>query len=138
MKRVNVPTSGDDTLTGTNKNDSLNGGLGNDILTGGRGGDNFIFAFDGSNDVITDFNYLAGDRLILDSGAGVYSGILHLGVVPDNAVLTNHLGTASFFVDYADFNNDGVIDTKITSDYGDGSVILLGVSDLQGYSLLGG
>lgn len=56
--------SGDDFLSGDQGNDKLNGGSGADDLAGGRGrdvltggadADTFIFANNGGNDTITDF-----------------------------------------------------------------------------------
>ena len=52
--------AGNDTLLGGDGNDSLYGGLGNNTLTGGKGKD--IFAYEGGNDVITD--YTAGQDSI--------------------------------------------------------------------------
>ena len=56
----------DNILLGTAGNDTLTGGAGNDQLTGGLGADRFIWnAGDTGNDVITDFNTAAGDRIDL-------------------------------------------------------------------------
>ncbi len=53
-------------LLGTVGNDTFTGGAGNDQLTGGIGADSFIWqAGHTGNDVITDFNTAAGDRIDL-------------------------------------------------------------------------
>lgn len=58
---------GDDVLGGYDGDDLLSGGPGDDRLSGGGGADTFRFApghsIDG--DVITDFDYAAGDRIML-------------------------------------------------------------------------
>ncbi|MEP1963370.1 Hint domain-containing protein [Tateyamaria sp.] len=48
---------GDDSLDGGQDNDTLDGGGGDDTLTGGDGNDTFLYTADGSDDVITDFNF---------------------------------------------------------------------------------
>lgn len=94
---------------------------------GTRDADSFIYSFDGSDKTVASFDYWGGDRLVLDSGSGVYSGIMEFGRLSDGEVLTNHLGTASFFVSAGDFNGDGILDTRLTCDIADGSITLLGV-----------
>jgi hypothetical protein len=107
---------------------------------GTRGADSFIYHFDGSDKTVSNFDYWGGDKLVLDSGAGVYSGIMGFGRLEDGRVLTNHLDTASFLISSGDFNSDGKIDTKITCDIADGSLILLGItpSDIAASAILGG
>lgn len=70
--------SGDDALTGGSANDVLDGGAGNDGLFGGQGADTLtggdgadIFGFVGGTgfDVITDFDFAAGDRIGIAAGA---------------------------------------------------------------------
>lgn len=46
---------GDDIVGGGNGVDTLEGGLGDDTLTGGNRADTFVFASDGTDDVITDY-----------------------------------------------------------------------------------
>lgn len=67
--------SGDDILRGGEGADWLDGGAGNDILTGNAGADRFVFSsyqsFTKANlgvDTITDFNALAGDKIVLSKG----------------------------------------------------------------------
>lgn len=129
---------GDDIINGLRGNDVLIGGLGNDTMSGGAGADEFIYRFDGSHDVITDFDFMNGDKLILDSGAGVYSGMMEFGWQTDGSMVSNHLDTANFYFTAGDFNNDGVTDLRITSDFADGSLTFLGLSAVQGYSIFGG
>lgn len=60
--------AGDDVLDGGKGSDVLFGGAGNDKMTGGEGADVFVFQrVKGTvqHDVITDFNFAAGDRLAL-------------------------------------------------------------------------
>ena len=63
---------GNDLLQGWDGNDTLSGGLGDDSLQGGNGADLFAYAPGDGNDVITDFNYAAGDRVDL-------TGISYIG-----------------------------------------------------------
>jgi len=107
---------------------------------GTRHADSFIYRFDGSDKTVANFDYWDGDKVVLDSGAGVYSGIMGFGKLADGRVLTNHLDTASFLISSGDFNGDGFVDTKITCDIADGSLTLLGVApgDITGGAILGG
>lgn len=113
--------SNNDTLFGNNGNDVLDGMTGNDILVGGRGDDrltggagNDTFDYsrleDGKkapagNDTITDFTH-GQDVILLGEGAW-FKGETH-----------------------ADYNADGVIDTRVTLTSG-GTLTLLGVSQIQ-------
>ena len=66
-------TSGNDSFLDTgNNNDTVYGIGGNDTLQGGNGADLFAYAPGDGNDVITDFNYAAGDRVDL-------TGISYIG-----------------------------------------------------------
>lgn len=47
---------GDDVLFGENSPDRLDGGAGNDTLWGGNSPDQFVFRFDGGDDVVMDFD----------------------------------------------------------------------------------
>ena len=57
---------GDDKLFGGGGNDILLGGGGDDQLTGGGGAD--LIVVSAGNDIVRDFNFAAGDRLVLESG----------------------------------------------------------------------
>jgi len=66
---------GDDRLGGNQGDDKLFGGGGNDILLGGGGGDQLtggggadLIVVSAGNDIVRDFNFAAGDRLVLESG----------------------------------------------------------------------
>ncbi|MBK1637269.1 calcium-binding protein [Rhodovulum adriaticum] len=48
--------AGDDNLSGNAGNDTLDGGLGDDFLTGGSGDDIFIYGGDAGIDVVRDYN----------------------------------------------------------------------------------
>jgi len=79
---------GNDTLDGAAGNDTLTGGLGADILTGGLGADRFVYtnvsdslfsaAPNNSYDRIRDFNFGAGDRIVL---SGLPSSIFNAGLI---------------------------------------------------------
>lgn len=56
--------AGNDSLLGGDGNDRLAGGAGNDRLTGG--GDADVFVISKGNDEIRDFDWLEGDRLMID------------------------------------------------------------------------
>ena len=59
---------GSDSLNGEAGNDTLNGGFGSDTLTGGAGADDFLIEsrFQGV-DIITDFKFGQGDKVVIDS-----------------------------------------------------------------------
>ncbi|HXC74426.1 MAG TPA: hypothetical protein VN640_07080 [Sphingomicrobium sp.] len=134
-------TASADVIDARRGNDMLDGHGGDDVLTGGGGADKFIFHFDGSTDVITDFSRAAGDTVILDSGAGVYDGIIGgFSYLYDGAQFSNHLGTATFTVHATDYDGDGVTDTLITEGGHEGGLVLLGIapSSLTGDVIYGG
>lgn len=55
---------GEDVLVGGPGQDTLKGEAGTDILTGGPGADVFSYTkFDGSTDIITDYNFAEGDTV---------------------------------------------------------------------------
>ena len=57
-----------DELYGGTGNDELDGGKGDDTFTGGHGADRFVFQFSAKGDnIITDFDPCAGDRIMLYS-----------------------------------------------------------------------
>lgn len=60
--------SGNDLISGGDGDDQLEGEAGNDTLTGGNGADQFKFEFSSDGvDTITDFDYLEGDKVVIDS-----------------------------------------------------------------------
>jgi len=95
------------TLTGLGGNDTLFGAAGNDILTGGSGADNFNFSgnVNNGNDVITDFQV----------GTDYFS----FDVAPASDLSLSTIDT----------NNDGSLDSTLV-DYGNGTVTLVGVTDV--------
>lgn len=129
-------TIGTDAIAGGNGDDFLDGGAGNDALTGGAGSDKFVLRAGGGNDVVTDFNAAAGDRVLFDYGS--YSDVLYLGPLHDGLAFDNFIGTAHFTVSAVDVNHDGLTDTLITAN--DDSIALLGVdpASLWGWALMGG
>lgn len=92
--------------------------------------------------MITDFDVDRSDGivdyLILDSGTGYYDGYLTGAWLVDGSVVTNSGGVGSFYFATGDYDDDGTLDLNITSNGGQGSVWLLGVSMLQGDQILGG
>ena len=73
-------------IKGGTGNDTLRGGIDNDTLTGGKGADVFFYA-DG-NDVITDYSFKEGDRIILSSGQSVASKAFSKNGKGSNLILT--------------------------------------------------
>ncbi|MBV6631679.1 MAG: hypothetical protein KI792_01455 [Alphaproteobacteria bacterium] len=61
--------AGNDTLRGNLDNDALFGNKGDDVLIGGSGADFFHFGAGQGVDTVNDFNFLAGDRVVLNTGA---------------------------------------------------------------------
>lgn len=111
----NLPgTAGADCLRGLAGNDNLRGLAGNDTLTGGSGADRFTFhnitevnylggtrylvKSDHGNDIISDFNHAAGDR-IFDSVNGFYE-LGNVGGTPEGGTPPggngNRLGLLNF------------------------------------------
>lgn len=63
-----IGLSGNDTINGRAGNDRIDGGEGRDTLTGGSGADSFVMfslSSPGDRDLITDFNRLQGDHVLL-------------------------------------------------------------------------
>ncbi|WP_298628298.1 Ig-like domain-containing protein [uncultured Legionella sp.] len=92
---------GNDILDGGAGNDRLYGGAGNDILTGSTGADRFIFVRgDGgssiataSTDIITDFNAIEGDRIVI-SGESIIGVTVSAATTVDSA--NTYLITVSY------------------------------------------
>ena len=125
-----------DAVAGGRGNDRLDGASGNDQLTGGEGADTFVLRSGGGDDVVTDFNAAAGDRVMFDYGT--YSDVMVFGQLYDGRTWTNFNGTATFNVSASDVNGDGVVDTVISVN--EDSITLLGVApdQLWGSCLYGG
>jgi len=121
-------TTGDDVINGRRGNDWIEGGKGNDVLTGDSdplhddGMDTFTFRAGDGHDTVTDFQH-GEDRLMFDSGTGVYDGILPpLGSLYDGETFSNSQNTASWTVAAGDYNGDGFTDTRIEMFVGGNSV----------------
>jgi Ca2+-binding RTX toxin-like protein len=129
-------TTSSDVIEGGRGNDFLDGGSGNDILTGGAGADKFVLRSGGGHDVVTDFDQNAGDRALFDYGS--YSDVLYLGALSDGLSWSNFTGTATFSVEATDYDNNGIVDTRIAVN--EDSLVILGYSpdQLMGWSLMGG
>ena len=72
-----------DRLFGEDGADTLSGDLGNDILTGGAGADRYAMRAGGGADVVTDFNFAEGDRILLTAGQSFTMSAAGGGVVFD-------------------------------------------------------
>jgi Ca2+-binding RTX toxin-like protein len=143
---------GNDVLNGGTEDDKLWGGPGGDSLTGGSGSDTFKYVFAASEssvdnpDQIMDFSAIEGDLIRLsetvqpapnnyeedtiDSGSGYNAAKLYA------ASLLNGSHMYAFVTDkvngylFADFNEDGTIDTGIIL------VGLTSTSDIDWYNML--
>ncbi|GGA28756.1 calcium-binding protein [Neptunicoccus cionae] len=101
--------SGRDDLQGGGGRDVLEGGAGDDRLSGQRGNDHFEFARGSGDDVITDFDAFAREKLRLDEG--LWSGTKsRRDVVDDHA---------------------SVVGSDIVFTFGSDTLTLEGVSDLS-------
>jgi Ca2+-binding RTX toxin-like protein len=63
--------SGNDKIDGGAGNDTLNGGAGNDTLSGGLGSDKFIFDVGFGNDIITDFTHGVDELKFYDANGNL-------------------------------------------------------------------
>lgn len=81
---VVMAETGDDTVWGGQQNDALYGGAGDDWLSGdrgddtvagGAGADRFFFTSDGGVDLVSDFSFAEGDRVVAPAGAPVIFGM---------------------------------------------------------------
>ena len=129
-------TASADSVQGGRGNDRLDGSAGNDTLTGNEGADVFVLRSGGGDDVVTDFNAAAGDRIMFDYGT--YSDVMVFGRLSDGQTWQNFTGSATFNVSASDVNGDGVVDTVISVN--EDSITLLGISpdQVSGSSLFGG
>jgi Ca2+-binding RTX toxin-like protein len=82
--QFNMPSGGDDKLSGTAGNDVLNGGLGIDTLTGGAGDDTYVVA-NAATAVIEN----AGEGIDLAQVALTAAGTYALAANVENAIVTS-------------------------------------------------
>jgi Ca2+-binding RTX toxin-like protein len=122
-------------IRGTGKADALVGSAGDDFFTGGRGADVYIERNGGGHDVITDFNAVEGDRLMVD-WYGSYSDITYLGKLTDGLEIHTITGGV-IHIGVFDYDHNGSLDTVVSNDFGD-SVAILNQPDLYGWALMGG
>lgn len=80
-----VGFGGNDTLTGLNGKDVLIGGIGNDILSGGTGGDTYQFEVGDGQDIIRDNAALSGAALLDNDVLVLGEGINPLDVIVSQA-----------------------------------------------------
>jgi Ca2+-binding RTX toxin-like protein len=107
--------SGNDTLTGDDKDNVIKGGSGNDVLsglwgldvlTGGAGNDNFVFNRGVSSanvDVITDFN-VSADSISLENSE--FTALKTAGILSASAFNKNLTGLASDSTDRVIYETD--------------------------------
>ena len=103
---------GADVLDGGAGNDALYSGMGNDTMTGGSGHDTFHFGWLGGKDTVTDFN-VSQDSIVLEDGTWLSKSKVK------------------------DVDHDGINDLVLTLGGGT-SVTLLGVSNINQVSIIGG
>ena len=87
-----------DNIDAGDGDDTIYGNGGDDILSGGSGADTFVFAANNAKDVITDFDYSAGDVIDL-SGAG--TGYSSINDIRSNAL---DVGTQGLWINLGDGN----------------------------------
>ncbi|PLS23604.1 calcium-binding protein [Neptunicoccus cionae] len=101
--------SGVDLLRGGGGRDVLDGGSGNDTMSGQNGNDHFVFMEGSGDDVITDFNALAREKLRLDED-------LWSGSKTKKEVIDDHAA---------------VVGTDVVFTFGSDTLTLQGVTDLN-------
>lgn len=134
-----VGTALADTINGQRGGDFIDGGAGDDVLTGDAGdhdhaSDTFVLREGGGHDVVTDFE-VGSDNVLLDFNS--YSDVLGFGIFEDGQEFDDFTGQTHVLVSIADFNGDGLLDTRFTVN-GDDSITLLGVTGLPSGDLMGG
>jgi len=83
IERV-LATSGNDTLTGSNRKEQFEGWTGDDTMTGGGGADTFRFRDDWGIDTITDFE-VGVDKIRMNEVSDLFDGFNGLSIVQDGA-----------------------------------------------------
>jgi uncharacterized protein YqfA (UPF0365 family) len=108
---------------------------GGDTLIGSADADRFIIR-EGQGD-ITVVGFEEGkDKILADFNS--YSDVFGpLGSFTNGQQFTDFTGLTTVTVDYADFNNDGLTDTRLTFN-GEDSITLLSVDMFGSGSLMGG
>ncbi|UYY60315.1 hypothetical protein LZ586_12190 [Sphingomonas sp. S2-65] len=86
--------SGNDILRGNGGNDTLNGGSGNDRLEGGDGDDTYLYAADGSDDVISEYTNYYGSWNVVQISGTVTPLEVSFGRSSDNGDLVLSFGQA--------------------------------------------
>lgn len=97
--------AGNDELYGGDGADLLDGGAGNDRLEGGRGNDTYLFYRGAGQDVITDYDYQAGNLDVIEIAAGIAPADLVLSRDASNLYLAVKDSTDRLQVNYW-FDND--------------------------------
>jgi len=79
---------GDDSLYGNDGNDILDGGMGNDYLEGGEGNDIYLFNRDSGQDIINEYDSIAGNVDTIRFGAGIAINDISFSRSGNNLVLS--------------------------------------------------
>jgi Ca2+-binding RTX toxin-like protein len=95
---------GNDQVFGDEGDDQLSGDLGDDTLSGGAGADRFAMRPGGGHDVVTDFNAVEGDRILLNPGQA-----FTLSTVNGSAVVTLDTGDSLTLTGVAQASPDWLV-----------------------------
>ena len=108
---------------------------GGDTMIGTAAADIFVLR-EGHGDIVVEGFEVGKDKVLADFNS--YSDVFGpLGFFSDGQTFTDFTGQTNVLVDYADFNSDGLTDTRLTFNDED-SITLLGVGLIGSGSLMGG
>ena len=127
-----------ETLTGGNGDDFINGNAGNDLLYGGNGadrldggwGDDLLSGGRGNDLLVTG---IGRDIILVERGGGI-DVVTDFDLGQDSVRLGE--GVTVSRTQTVDHDNDGNLDLLLQFSAGAGSLVLLGVSDPNGVSIL--
>lgn len=108
---------------------------GGDTLIGTAEADKFVIR-EGQGDITVEGFEAGKDKILADFNS--YSDVFGpLGSFTNGQRFTDFTGLTTVVVNYADYNNDGLTDTRLTFN-GEDSITLLGVGSIGSGSLMGG
>ncbi|MGE3154314.1 MAG: calcium-binding protein [Nitrospiraceae bacterium] len=133
-----VGTSGSDNLFGTALPDRLQGGAGDDQLVGMAGHDQYVFNLGDGIDTITD-STTAGEGNEMVFGPGITPGMLRLGFLRNDSILTIRVGTGGDELRLSGFNPDDVFGLHAveTFRFSDGTVLSYNQLIARGFEVAG-